>query len=678
VSKQGSLKKDKTKYIYKKLDEKFKLYHEAHSAEINHKAPVPQVDSKPASKNIMGILQHFNPLHHGASEPKKDSALKIDEKILPKMDIHSGQSKATQNGNSDDKPHHASVLDRFKNFGLKPHHENSSQSAYPKKDINTDSKDSKSLMQNAKISQEVQVTGLPPINLKESKTEPEKQQIQKQTTLRKEDIKLIATYDFISDQIPITIKIYKKKGEFVPIYDVSISIISKNTEIILEKIREELTTQVNLGMVDILAIKDTGIIEQKFIDTIKNLINKHFPDADERTANYLKSYLIQRSLGLGSIEILMDDVNLEEIAVNSADQPVWVYHKRLGWLKTTIMLENEDQTRHYATMIGRRVGRQLTILEPLMDAHLRGGDRVNATIEPISAGGNTITLRKFAAKPWTITDFIGDGTISTEAAALIWLGVQYELSTLISGGTATGKTSMLNVVANFFPPNQRIISIEDTREIQLPKFLHWIPMVTRLPNPEGKGEVSMLDLLVNSLRMRPDRILVGEIRRKAEAEVLFEAIHTGHSVYATVHANDAAETITRLSNPPIEIPRTMLPAISMIVVQYRNRRTGTRRTFQIAEILPDATPNVLIQLDIRKGVLKKVANSKALLSTIEMFTGYTRNELNKSLNEKAAVLKWIVKNKIDAVDTVGRIMAEYYTNKDVLMDYVKKNKPMGD
>jgi len=237
---------------------------------------------------------------------------------------------------------------------------------------------------------------------------------------------------------------------------------------------------------------------------------------------------------------------------------------------------------------------------------------------------------------------------------------------------------MLNVVANFFPPNQRIISIEDTREIQLPKFLHWIPMVTRLPNPEGKGEVSMLDLLVNSLRMRPDRILVGEIRRKAEAEVLFEAIHTGHSVYATVHANDAAETITRLSNPPIEIPRTMLPAISMIVVQYRNRRTGTRRTFQIAEILPDATPNVLIQLDIRKGVLKKVANSKALLSTIEMFTGYTRNELNKSLNEKAAVLKWIVKNKIDAVDTVGRIMAEYYTNKDVLMDYVKKNKPMGD
>lgn len=490
-------------------------------------------------------------------------------------------------------------------------------------------------------------------------------------------IRLLATYNFISDNIPITIKIHKKSGEFVPVYEVSISSISKNTEIILEKIREELIAQVSLGMVDILTTKDTGVVEQRFMDAITTLVSKHFPDADEKTANFLKSYLIQRSLGLGNIEILMDDVNLEEIAVNSAAEPVWVYHVKFGWLKTNITLANEDQVRHYAIMIGRRVGRQLTILDPLMDAHLKGGDRVNATLDPISVHGNTITLRKFAAKPWTITDFIKDNTISTEAAALIWLGVQYELSTLISGGTATGKTSMLNVVANFFPPNQRVISIEDTREIQLPKFLHWVPMVTRLPNPEGKGEISMLDLLVNSLRMRPDRIIVGEIRRKREAEVLFEAIHTGHSVYATVHANDTRETITRLTNPPIEIPKSMLPAISMIIVQYRNRRTGVRKTFQIAEILPDAEPNVLIQLDIRRGALKKIANSKALISTIELFTGFTRSELNRSLKEKESVLRWLVKNNTNTVDGVGRAMAEYYTNKDSLMEYVKKNKLMG-
>ena len=535
---------------------------------------------------------------------------------------------------------------------------------------------------------EVKVTGLAPIALKEIKKESNASELERTRSQltekklsdlpKKEDVKLLATYNFISDNIPITIRIYKQRGEFVPIYDVSISSISKTTEMILEKIREELTAQVSLGMVDILVTKDTGIIEQRFMDAITTLVSKHFPDADEKTANFLKSYLIQRSLGLGSIEILMDDVNLEEIAINDAEEPVWIYHKKFGWLKTNIKLASEDQIRHYATMIGRRVGRQLTILDPLMDAHLKGGDRVNATLEPISVKGNTITLRKFATKPWTITDFIQDNTISSDAAALIWQGVQYELSALISGGTATGKTSMLNVVANFFPPNQRIISIEDTREIQLPKFLHWVPMVTRLPNPEGKGEVSMLDLLVNSLRMRPDRIIVGEIRRKREAEVLFEAIHTGHSVYATVHANDTRETITRLTNPPIDIPRTMLPSISMIIVQYRNRRTGVRKTFQIAEILPDSEPNVLIQLDIRKGVLKKVANSKALISTIELFTGFTRNELDKSLKEKEAVLKWLVKHNINTVDGVGRVMAEYYTNKDYLMDYVRKNKPLGD
>jgi len=499
----------------------------------------------------------------------------------------------------------------------------------------------------------------------------------KQKTKKPEqkEIKVIETYDFISDNIPIKVRISTREGEFVPIYEASISGISKHTQIVLERIREELINQVSLGMVDILNIKDHKDIEEKFKQAIDILLDKHFPSSDKKTLAFLRSYLVQRSLGMGEVEVILDDNNLEEIAINSAKDAIWVYHIKLGWLKTTMKMPNEEQTKHYASMIGRKVGRQLTLLEPLMDAHLTTGDRVNATINPISVQGNTITLRKFAAKPWTITDFIKSGTISPTAASLIWLGVQYELSTLIAGGTATGKTSMLNVVANFFPPNQRIITIEDTREIQLPKFLHWVPMVTRLPNPEGKGEVSMLDLLVNSLRMRPDRIIVGEIRRKREAEVLFEAIHTGHSVYATVHANDTRETITRLVNPPIEIPRTMLPAISMIIVQYRNRRTGLRRTFQVSEILPNSEPNILVQLDLKNDKLNKVNKSKSLMSTIEMFTGLSKPKLNSLLKEKEVVLKWLVKQNINTVDNVGKVMAEYYTNKEKLMKFVKTNKP---
>jgi len=483
-------------------------------------------------------------------------------------------------------------------------------------------------------------------------------------------------YSFISNEIPIKIRIYTEKKEFVPIYDVSISSISKNTEIILERIRQELIIEVNLGIIDIIDLKKGDLIEQRFKETIDLLVKKHFPDVDKKTMNFLKSYLIQKSLGMGNIEILMNDVNLEEIAINNADEPVWVYHRKHGWLKTNIMLESEEQIKHYASLIGKKVGRQITVLEPLMDANLSTGDRVNATLLPTSLKGNTITLRKFAAKPWTITDFIINRTISAEAAALIWLGVQYELSIIISGGTATGKTSMLNVVSNFFPPNQRIISIEDTHEIQLPKFLHWIPMITKLPNPEGRGAITMLDLLVNSLRMRPDRIVVCEIRRKQEAEVLFEAIHTGHSVYATVHANDTNETITRLTNPPIDIPKSMIPAVSMILVQYRNRRTGVRKTFQISEILPDSSTNVLIQLNIRNDKLEKANNSISVMKTLGMFTGMTRNEINRDIKEKELVLKYLVKHNINTVDDVGGIMAEYYTDKDNFMKIVRSNKPL--
>ncbi|RJQ15912.1 CpaF family protein [Candidatus Woesearchaeota archaeon] len=488
------------------------------------------------------------------------------------------------------------------------------------------------------------------------------------------EFKILDKYEFKSGSIPITIVIIKKKGEYVPVYEVSISSISRTTEFILEKIRQELIKKVNLGMIDIIDTKKTTIIEEKFKDAIHVLIDKYFPDVDNETKGFLNSYLISKSLGLGNIEILMSDVQLEEIVINQSSDPVWIYHRKHGWLKTNIFLRDEEQIRHYAGMIGRKVGRQVSVLEPLLDAHLEGGDRVNATLNPISTMGNTITIRKFSRDPWTITKFVNAKAISPSAAALVWLCIQYEMSAIIAGGTASGKTSTLNALANFFPPNQRVISIEDTRELQLPKYLHWVPLNTRLPNAEGRGQISMEDLLVNSLRMRPDRILVGEVRRQKEAETLFEAIHTGHSVYATFHANNAEETIQRLTNPPINVPKVMLPAISLILIQFRNRRTGMRRTFQLAEIENDATANVLMQYDPKKDVLVNRAKSKALINTLTLYTGYTPSEITREINKKVEVLKYLTKFDYKEVDQVGRIMAEYYTDYENLMKYVEKNK----
>lgn len=479
--------------------------------------------------------------------------------------------------------------------------------------------------------------------------------------------KSIDHYEFVSQQIPIKVTIKKTKEEYVPVYEVQISSISRTTEFILEKIRQELIKSVNLGLVDITNEKKTEEVEDKFKATITVLISKYFPDVAEDTKGFLISYLVAKSLGLGTMELLMSDEQLEEIVVNGSQDPVWVYHKKHGWLKTNIFLKDEEQIRHFASIIGRRVGRQITVLSPLLDAHLNEGDRVNATIMPISTAGNTITLRKFSRDPWTITKFLEARTISSEAAALIWLAMEYEMSALIAGGTASGKTSALNVLANFFPPNQRIISIEDTREIRLPKYLHWVPMNTRLANAEGKGEISMENLLVNSLRMRPDRILVGEVRRQREAETLFEAIHTGHSVYATFHANNAIEAVDRLTNPPINVPKMVLPAVSLVIVQFRNRRTGSRRTFQIAEILPDASVNVLMQYDNHSDKLVKKANSKVFMQNISLYTGLSIDALNKDMAVKQKVLDYMVKNKIREVDEVGEAMAEYYTNREIFL-----------
>jgi flagellar protein FlaI len=485
---------------------------------------------------------------------------------------------------------------------------------------------------------------------------------------------VIDTYQFSSEDIPVVVRIIKKEGEFVPVYEINVSIISKTTEMVLDKIKEELLEKVHLNNFDFSDLKEEQVIEKTFSDTIKRLVEQHFARLTPKTKQFLCSYLIQKSLGLGHIELLLKDEKLEEIVINGADEPAWVYHKAHGWLRTNIMLDGEFQVKHYAGIIARKAGKQITLLEPLLDAHLKSGERVNATLMPISVRGNTITFRKFAAKQWTITDFLANGTVSYEAAAFVWLASQFELSTIISGGTATGKTSMLNVFANFFPPNQRIISIEDTRELQLPSFLHWVPMETRLPNPEGKGAVTMLDLLVNSLRMRPDRICVGEIRRREEAEVLFEAIHTGHSCVATVHANNIAETITRLTSPPINIPKAMMPAISLVVVQHRNRRTGERRTFQLAEITPTGDYNILLQFDSKTGKMKRVNQSKTVIESLQEYTGMTGKDVDNDVNEKIKVLKYLVKQNINTVDEVGKVMAEYYTNKKNIMKFVNSGK----
>jgi archaeal flagellar protein FlaI len=474
---------------------------------------------------------------------------------------------------------------------------------------------------------------------------------------------LLDAYKLNVNNTLIDVNIVFPEEETVPRYNVSITNMSSTTKIILEKIREEFISQVGIGVIELSESGGIERIKSEFKKEITALLRKYFPNADQKTKDMLINYVIEQNLGLGNIEILLQDKDIEEIVVNSSKEPVWIYHRKHAWLKTNIVIPTEARVRHFATMIGRDVNKEITLLSPLMDAHLLTGDRVNATLEPISTNGNTITIRKFAADPWTVTDFLRIGTLTYSSASLMWLCVQHELPILIAGGTGSGKTSMLNVLCGFMPPNQRIISIEDTRELQLPKTLHWVPLETRLPNPEGKGGVSMLDLIVNTLRMRPDRILMGEIRRKKEAEVLFEAMHTGHSVYGTFHANNAEETITRLTNPPIDVPKLVIPALAAIIVLNRNRRTNKRRLLQFAEVLPSGDPNIILELDVIKDSIERVGQFKVINRTLKLFTGMTEADIERDLKAKEAILQWMVKNDIRDLDKIGLLMSRYYRGK---------------
>src|SRR3989344_2484305 len=491
---------------------------------------------------------------------------------------------------------------------------------------------------------------------------------------------LLKQYEIDSEGINFDVKIVYRKGEFVKSYLLDIPEYGEGTKALLEQLKQEIIMDTS--------IKADKFLDPKFIDYLKDqfrqradaIIKKELVTIDDYTKNSLIGILLNEMLGLGKIEILLADGNLEEIVVNNAEEPVWVYHKEHGWLRTNVMMDNEEQVQNYANIIARRGGKQITILNPLLDTHLVTGDRANATLFPISGKGNTITIRRFRREPWTVTDFVKNKTANSEVMALIWLCMQYEMNIILSGGTASGKTSFLNICLPFIQPNHRVITIEDTRELLFPGFWHWVPMTTREANAEGKGGVTMLDLLVNSLRQRPDRIIVGETRRQREAEVMFEAMHTGHSVYTTFHANTAEETIRRMINPPIEVPSALLESVNLNVVMFRNRRLGMRKMLELAEYIPEKggekytiSANVLYRWNATTNHVEKHSESIRFFDELSLPTGLSKDELEADLNEKGKILSWMVKNDVHDISDVGKVIANYYIDREATLKMIEKN-----
>ena len=294
-------------------------------------------------------------------------------------------------------------------------------------------------------------------------------------------------------------------------------------------------------------------------------------------------------LGYGPIDKLLRDEDVSEIMCNGPDQ---IYVERGGKLvPANVAFVDEEHLRRTIDKIVAQVGRRIDESSPLCDARLPDGSRVNAVISPLAVGGPYLTIRKFSADPLRIDDLIRFGTLSVHAARFLQACIVGKLNVIVSGGTGTGKTTMLNVMSSFIPEDERIITVEDAKELQLAQD-HVLCLETRPPNIEGKGEVTIRDLVKNTLRMRPDRIVVGECR-SGEALDMLQAMNTGHDgSLTTLHANTPRDALSRLEtlvlmagyDLPVRAIREQIASAVDLIIQLQRLRDGTRRITHISEV----------------------------------------------------------------------------------------------
>lgn len=475
------------------------------------------------------------------------------------------------------------------------------------------------------------------------------------------------------------VRILRVKGEPVPIYEIRLPKLSREEEELFKRIKDRAITELQI---DPSAFPDLEERRRVFMNAVRRMIKEEAPHFSEGRIEVLTEMIVQSMIGYGKLDPLVRDDNLEEIMVIGTNRPVYVWHRRFNMCKTNIIFPEEKEILNIIERIAREVGRRIDQQSPLLDARLPDGSRVNATIPPISLDGPTITIRKFKKDPLTIVDLIKYGTMNTDIAALLWifvdgLGVK-PANVLVAGGTGSGKTTTLNSLAMFIPPSERVITIEDTAELQLP-VEHWIRLETRPPNVEGRGEITMDDLVKNTLRMRPDRIIVGEVRGP-EARTMFTAMNTGHDgCMGTIHANSSRETITRLESPPMNVPRIMIPALDIILMQVRfhSRKKGTiRRITEIAEVAGIEGDNVqlnkLYKYDPAKDELIPTGVPSRVLNTLSHHTGLSIRELEMEKEKRKIILEWMVEKGIRSIQEVGYYIRQFYIDEEALLEKIEE------
>ncbi|WP_394698734.1 type II/IV secretion system ATPase subunit [uncultured Methanoregula sp.] len=379
-------------------------------------------------------------------------------------------------------------------------------------------------------------------------------------------------------------------------------------------------------------------------DAVSLIIREFSPDITDDRLDVLAYYVRRDLSGFGRLEPLMQDAALEDISCNGDNLPVFVFHRTYGSLPTSVLFR-EGELNAFVLKLAQKAGKQISLTNPMIDATLPGGSRVQVTYSNVvSLRGSSFTIRKFRADPMTPIDLLRFGTYSAEILAFLWLSIAHRKSLIIAGGTASGKTSTMNAVSLFIPQNAKIVSLEDTHEIQLP-HKNWLATLTRELNIPGiQGDIDLFSLLKSSMRQRPEYIIVGEVRGR-EAQTLFQAMNTGHATLSTIHAGSVYEAINRLTHEPINVPPVMFTALDLVISQsistFGNNRT--RRCHAIHEINVGGdgtiTPRKLFEWDTGTDSFRRTGEQSRVLAEICAMMGWTGDMIDAELKKREEFLK---------------------------------------
>ncbi|HHQ45333.1 MAG TPA: CpaF family protein [Candidatus Altiarchaeales archaeon] len=401
----------------------------------------------------------------------------------------------------------------------------------------------------------------------------------------------------------------------------------------------------------------------------------------ENTGEVVSRLIDKIFLGYGRLGPLIRDENLEEVMVNGIGTPVYVVHRHLGMCATNISYETPEPLDDMIAWLSNYVGRPVNEESPLLDAHMPDGSRANVAIPPAAPYGPAVTIRKFKKKPYTILDLIELGTLNYELAGFLWLCVEgfglNPMEIVIAGGAGSGKTTLLNAMAMFIPRTERIVTVEDTLELNFEFLQNWVPLEASSATTSSK-KMSMDNLLKNSLRMRPDRVIVGEVRGN-EAETLFVAMDIGlQGSMGTIHSNNARETTIRLMGEPMNVPIRMIPLLDLIVVTHRifDRKRGLiRRVTEVTEVAgveKDVVQlGVIYSYDQANDEIRRSEYPILLKEKMAKACGVAKKRLDKEILIRSKILEYMVGAGIRETSDVIDFFNKYHTNPKAVIEGIK-------